>query len=477
MGVTISGEDIARLGTARDARSARAHDRVAIVVVWSVLLAMTGLLLFHVARDARNVPLSEDWYLVRPLVNDQPHFLDWIWAQNDEHRTPVQRLVYLGLLKATHDFRVAMVFDIVLVAAAAGGLVLVARRVRGHTSLVDAFFPIVLLNLGNSENLLWGWQMQFVLVLAGLCALLGGFVTSRVPMRAHTAVALGVVLALLPFGGGSAMPAVPALIAGLVILAWSPGTRRTTRRVVTVLCALCLAAVVTYFVGWHAPTWYPKNPGPGATLRTTAKALALAWGPVAEGHWLATFLAAAAVLVSGAFVLVRPLRAGGDERRRALAVALFIGGILVTALGIGYGRAAQVPTEGVPQRYTYVTLPALLGVWFAWELFGSVRARKVALGALLLAALVVLPVNMRRGYGWRDYYAAGTNRLEHDIRAGIPRAELVRRNREFLLHWDPGLLAHDIELLRKAGIGPFARLRSAPPPSGRGEGRTVTGGR
>ncbi|HEX4775755.1 MAG TPA: hypothetical protein VFW74_03190, partial [Acidimicrobiia bacterium] len=187
MGVTISGEDIARLGNARHATSARGHDRIAIVVVWSVLLAMTGLLLFHVARDARNVPLSEDWYLVRPLVNDQPHFLDWIWAQNDEHRTPVSRLVYLGLLKATHDFRVAMVFDIVLVAAAAGGLVLVARRVRGHTSLVDAFFPIVLLNLGNSENLLWGWQMQFVLVLAGLCALLGGFVTSRVPMRARTA--------------------------------------------------------------------------------------------------------------------------------------------------------------------------------------------------------------------------------------------------------------------------------------------------
>jgi hypothetical protein len=349
--------------------------------------------------------------------------------------------------------------------------------VRGHTSIVDALFPIVLLNLGNWENLLWGWQMQFVLVLAALCGLLAGFVASRVPLTARVACAMALVVALLPFGGGSAMPMVPALIVGLAVLAWAPSTGRGTRRIVAAGCLLCLGAVVTYFVGWHAPTWYPKNPGPGATLRTTAKALALAWGPVAEGHWLPAFLAAAAVLASGAYVLVRPLRAGGDERRRAIAVALFIAGALLTAFGIGYGRASQVATQGVPSRYTYVTLPALLGVWFAWQLFGSRRARTLALGALLLAVLVVLPVNMRRGNAWRDYYAAGMAHLEHDIRAGLPRAELVRRNREFLLHWDPGLLAHDVDLLRKAKIGPFAQMRSAPAPTGRGEGRTATGGR
>ncbi len=441
-------------------------DRWAVVTVCAVLVAMTGVLLFHVARDSSNVPLAEDWYLVRPLVNHQPHFLDWIWAQNDEHRTPISRLLFLGLLKVTNDFRSGMVFDILLMAVASGGLVLAARRIRGRTAVVDAFFPILLLNLGHWETLLWSWMMQFVIVTAAIVALLAGFAASRVPLSLRATIAMGMLLVLLPLGGGSALPMVPALLVGYLALTQVGSAGRTVRRVATGAVTLTGAMVVAYFIGWHEPTWYPENPGPYGTLRTAAKSLTVAWGSgvaYSDKLRLVALLTVITLIVSSAYVLLRPLRVGGIERRRAIAVGSVIVGGLITLLALGYGRAAQENTLGIPDRYAYVALPVLLGVWFAWQLFGTPRGTRVVLWTLLVAAVIMLPFNIDRGYEWRDWYTRGMRKFEQDIDAGLPRAQLVRRNRSFLLHWDPVLLADDVELLRKAGIDPFARIPAASP--------------
>ena len=97
--------------------------------------------------------------------------VEWLWSQHNEHRIPLPRLVLLGLLRlSAGDYRAAMIFNVVALASLALGMVLVARRGSGTWRETDAFFPLALLDLGHHANLLWGWQVQFVLstVLSGL---------------------------------------------------------------------------------------------------------------------------------------------------------------------------------------------------------------------------------------------------------------------------------------------------------------------
>jgi len=40
-------------------------------------------------------------------------------------------------------------------------MILIAKSLRGGPiSLTDAFFPLIVLNWGQAENLIWGWQLQ-----------------------------------------------------------------------------------------------------------------------------------------------------------------------------------------------------------------------------------------------------------------------------------------------------------------------------
>ena len=286
---------------------------------------MTAVGVGHIAAYGRNIPLSEDWHLVRPLTGAEPSFWGWVWAQNNEHRLPVARLVYLGLLEVACDFRSGAVFDTLLMAAVAAALVLLARRLRGRTSLVDAAFPLLLLHPGNWENLFWSWQMQFVVVAAMTLVLLAAVAGSTDPPSKRTTWVAAAMVVLLPLGGGTALPLVPFAIAALLVLAWSADAGRSTRRVAGAASVLAVVETGLYFVGWKAATWYPDNPGPPETLETTGKLLALAWGPAAHGRYTLIAVLTAAVLVPAVVLLVRAVRQAGPDRRPALALGLHRG--------------------------------------------------------------------------------------------------------------------------------------------------------
>jgi hypothetical protein len=139
-------------------------DRVLIGVI-SLWAGMTIIVLGCIGISGRDVPLSEDWHMVPALVRQQPNLLEWLWAQNNEHRLPLQKAVYLILLKiGGGDFRIGALANALLLAGVCLAMVLTARRLRGGRSqLADAFFPLTLLHIGHLENLIWGWAIQFVI--------------------------------------------------------------------------------------------------------------------------------------------------------------------------------------------------------------------------------------------------------------------------------------------------------------------------
>src|SRR5262249_15498321 len=158
-----------------------------------------------------------------------------------------------ALARFAGNYRAVMYFDVVALGVLAGAMMAVSRRVRGSYSYADAFFPLVLVNLGHWNTLLHSMQVMFVSssTLAGVvltCILWTTASSSLVP-----ALVAGVSLLCLPLCGANGVAYVPAFA---LWLAWL-GIRRFRSGAWPGKAALaaCLTAVTAlglvglYFMG------------------------------------------------------------------------------------------------------------------------------------------------------------------------------------------------------------------------------------
>jgi hypothetical protein len=440
--------------------------------VW-VLMMIIALVCMY--KYGRNIPLAEEWWLVPPLTGHESNLLNWLWTQNNEHRVPLPRLVLLGLLKITNgDFRIGGFFNVAILGLLAFIMIFVARYIRGgRTSLVDAFFPLVLLHMGHSANLFMGWQIVQIIPTGIICAILLVLVRHPTIERTDVAIFAGACLISLPLCGANGLIFVPFLSLWLGycgVLHWYTERKNGRRRWIggfligSGVISLCLTGF--YFVDYRYFT-NPPSPSLFATVETGIKLLAYGFGPAANQWWTISTMAAVGLLMSSAVLAIMAvLRNKGLERHRALGLLLFLANTCMFVLATGWGRAALVPQWGLPLRYVIFAVPAFCTAFFLWEVYGPPQLRTGIQTALLLGMLFVLPFNIRQGLTFGGWYENGMNAVEQDILAGTRRSLLAERHREFLIHWDgrydKPMLSQYMKMLHDAGIGPFAKMREDP---------------
>src|SRR5262249_42934019 len=116
-------------GATRPSTSAPGPGGRAALVVWGVWAVMTAAAPVLVGAYGDNVPWWDDWVMVPTLTGTQPVTLGWLWAPHNEHRIPLGKLLYLGLLRpAGRDFRAGMVFQVVALAGLAFAMTRAAGR-------------------------------------------------------------------------------------------------------------------------------------------------------------------------------------------------------------------------------------------------------------------------------------------------------------------------------------------------------------
>ncbi|MEJ7618601.1 MAG: hypothetical protein WKF30_16910, partial [Pyrinomonadaceae bacterium] len=222
--------------------------------------------------------------------------------------------------------------------------------------------------------------------------------------------------------------------------------------------ALILCGV--YFIGYVRPWWNPPNPGVWVSLKTSVKFLALGFGPAAAKAWkLWSFVALGALLLAAAHLTRGALYRRGLERLQAVGLLLFLGGIIVLALGIGWGRAAHIPRYGLPMRYVLLSVPALCLVYFVSEIYDAPLRRRIVQACLLVMICIVIPSNTWAGFRWRDWYVRGASAFERDVKEGIGLPMLAERHRAFLMHWNQKKLEAGMRMLRQSRIGVFGQIR------------------
>ena len=427
-----------------------------------------------VAIYGSNVPSWDDWDMVPTATGHQPVTREWLWSQHNEHRDPVPRLLLLAILRLPPmDFLTGMYFNVLVTSALALAMVLVLRRLRGRSSYLDAFFPIILLNWSQAPNFLWCWQVQFYASMALSCTLVILIARSAGPPKGITALATGMCVMLLPVCGANGLGLVPALAVWLGyvgVLHWrsaEPGAKREAMILVgAAIVALLLVGL--YFVGYDSVPYHPSTHGRRVIASTALRFLTMGFGPgivglsfeehpVPMAFWKLACVAVAALFASTGLMLITVWWKQAAERARASGLFLFLTAMSSLALGLGMGR------NGFEIRYVTLSVPALCGIYFAWSLYGPARIRPAVRTLLFATTVIVLVPNTWWGWRYADDLKSHLSAFERDMVGGRPRYQLIHDYCGKYLHPHQLMAMDYMPYLREARVGAFRYLRDDPP--------------
>ena len=401
-------------------------------IVWSVWAALVVAAVGYVVHFGSDVPYWDDWNMVDAITGAQPVTLEWLWSDYGGHRVPLPRLILLGLYKLTGtDFRAGMYFSVAGLAATAAALIWASARMRGgRVSVTDAVLPLLLLHWGHFENLLWSWQLPFVLAVALVCAVLAviaAYGLVPVPKAGVILAALGIVI--LPLSDVPGMVYAPALacwLATIGVVAY-----RDHRRGYAVLlwaaAMFALTWVILYFRGYphHYVPLVPVSVAHWRELfRTSIRFVAGGIGPAVEELAPAVRAAAAVLVLATAAALGWAAVRRDRSPHLAYGLLLFFAGSACLVAAFAAGRL----NAGFQGRYFTLATPIWCAAFLAWRLcVGSAVARGAEVG-LLAAVLIATPLNYRAGLRYARNYHERMERFRADMLAGLTPGELVARH-------------------------------------------------
>ncbi len=310
------------------------------ILVWAGWVIMTALTLTLVAFCGPKLPIWDDFDVVDVLAGARRLTIEWLWSFHNEHRVPLPRLILLILLRLSgNDFRAGMFFNGAALAILAGAAVIVAGRRPGGSRTYDLLFPLILLNPANTTNLLWSWQLQFVLstVIAGAFILL--IVSCPAWPGPLFAAAGGVCLVALTLCGANGVALVPAFVCWLLAASLAhrvSGSLRVRFSAFAVMAAAVpgIVLAILYFSDYHGYAPHPTSTALTPALRTSLQFISLMFGTEARRLWPASGLTALIAVGATVLILVRAIMiAPARERSRAFG--------LLCARRHGFARAGD----------------------------------------------------------------------------------------------------------------------------------------
>lgn len=381
--------------------------------------------LAFVWRFGSDVPFWDEWNLVDLFTGARPITLEWLWSPHNGHRIPLPKLLLLGLYKLSGgDFRVGMYFDVAALAAIAAAMMWASRRMRqGEPSYVDAVFPLLLLHLGQYENLLWSWQVTQIFPVIVVCVLLVvvavyGFAP---PPFAMAAAAIGVIT--LPLSGIPGLAYAPALVCWLAVTATSTYSRGQPRAAVALWSAAITTVIliILYFHGYRSNTQLSLLKAPRLELKTAVIFVTGGLGPLSSKLWPASGALTTLMMLGTVLALAWRGRAGDRAAARAKALLLFFVAAACLVASFAFGRTGT----GFVNRYFAMAAPMWCVTILALNVAFKPRITRLVQFSLMAALLLATPLNVSAGLRYAHEYNRRMKAFLAELLDGAPPEELV----------------------------------------------------
>lgn len=315
-------------------------------------------------RNAVNVPYWDEWDddIAGIFVKwhaGQLSFGD-LWAQHNESRLVLPRLIFLLLGGFTHwNLRVEVGFTFFLAALAAAMIFQLGRQTLSENPLAGwtAFFLSSLLLFSPTQYQAWLWGMELVLYLPLVCILAGLLVLRTKLSRRAKILSCGVLATISTYSFSNGLLAWVVLFPAIFLAGGWAGCRRQGRAVLLWLFAF-LANVALYFQNYQFPLssgfWPLLWHHPWQVAEYVCVFLGAPLTDQNGGHQAVM----AAIIGGGLLILFGAACAGVFHWRRETALAervwpwLTLGGYgILSALLAAIGRASFGAEQALAPRY------------------------------------------------------------------------------------------------------------------------------
>lgn len=454
-------------------RPAAIVNAVAVMIVWAFMLSAALWLVS--TYGTRTFPQNDELWLL--YDSGQGIHIQWLWKTWAEHRVPLAKLIWKGVLEATdYDFRAGNFLTVICLALTSFGMIWTAARIRGRIILSDAFFPLALLNFGQAQVFLMWWQMNHVPAPATASALLMVLALWGADLQMRHMAAIGAALILFVLCGPGGLPYVMAFAFWFFVWgamhrqSWN-STQHRQYKWISAMVVFALGFLAFYFVDYHPyfmvsdpPTnsSWPASPGLMGTVATYFQILGLSLGTATKPY---SVLSGAGVLVFAlitGLVLVRMWLKRPDERWRAFSLAVMLGAQAVLLVFVARSRAGMGIDYIYLGHYLTMVAPGLCCLYFVWEFLGGRAGRMIQFGMMILC-LALLPLNLHQGVLVGQSLKHQTLAFEHDLRNGVPASVLAEHHFASDVVPRTDRLTRILRSHKKNGIGIFKEMRDDPP--------------
>ncbi len=330
-----------------------ADSRLSVILSYAVLLAGIGAGIasaYIVITTYSPLPHWDEWALFDHLATG-PVSLAWLWAQHNEHRILVPKLFFLidaYLFHGTQAFLLTSVFLVQLLQTALlsfslwrlGGMR--GSAWRAGTGLI----AYCILCPTQQENLIWGFQLQFVIPAA--MATLASLTLLLYYRKPHPSLlALSILAATIAtWSLANGMLLWPILLLAALLL----GMRRSILLVITLFAA---ANIALYLYHYNRPGPPAEFPGVVLAADRTLHYVAVYFGSTFIRHssgWIALFIGTIGVCAALA-VIIRILPQRGTGSLLLLQLSLLMLLCIATAAITASGRLHLGLEQATASRY------------------------------------------------------------------------------------------------------------------------------
>ncbi len=431
-------------------------------------LLPAGLLFYFIHRFGVDLPWRDEWEgFVVPLQQlDQGTLrISGLFAQFNEHRPFFPRLLTLANAALFHWNRTAEMYATAALLMVSAWLLFGFVRKYWDSPLTPLLFiPMAWTLLGwrQWENLLWGFQTCFGLLVAGAVAAFCQLHRTRGADRFVWGAAVAAFVASFSLAGG--LFVWPVGLAQLVLQRrCGESGERPGVGAFAVWASAGVLSWVFFFSGFHETSVrWPTGPGylMEHPLEAARFVLGMIAGPLSDGPSIAPLLG---VMVTAlcAWALFRMRRAAGEMMAAAPLIALLTF-ILLIALVSCDRRMGRGIGQALSSRYCSISALGLVALYALLARFALTEWRRPHIqspaaaywllcggfGVLLLVASLAKYTAWRQDpAGWRDAFARGTLAARY---AGVMSDEAVST-----LYPDPDVVRARAPFLKAHGYSLF----------------------
>jgi hypothetical protein len=432
----------------------------AVLLIW--LFTWLSWVAF-VERFGNALPWADDYdFVMRGVATrEQPVTWKYLWEPANEHRAPLTRLWLVGVGRLCNwNFRAILQVNVAVVALGALLLVFAVRRVRGRSSLADAFLPLLVMTSAHWETL-GNYAYAYAMALGVWCGT-AAFVVARWYLRSVAHLLLYILGALVVCWSGGPAGNLWALgFCAALVLGWFEATSRSWKffalvgGVALLASSGLLLATVPPSPAAHLPflseSW-------GMTLRAAARC-SVGWigYPVLQVLWPWALLVLA---VPGLYLFTRFISEVWQQRSGGLLRWLDLAGLLLSvllvAVAIGHGRAKYPGLWS--SRYATMVLPIAAVLYLMLVRAGSPKT---------LTSFLAIGMAVCVGWNWQACIDSKRSlrpaqvQLTTALRTGAePLSVLAEQYAEatgWCRQWGVQHLVGWWQRMRLAGISVFAR--------------------